>query len=59
MRGGVSHYTATNRFDAQTIARLQAVPRLQWNDTVLTVHTTYIVGSFTGFEAGLRTAIQF
>lgn len=59
LRGGVSHYTATNRFDAQTVARLQAAPRLQWDDTVLTVHTTYTAGSFTGFEAGLRTAIQF
>ena len=59
LRGGVSHYTATSRFDAQTVVRLQAAPRLQWDDTVLTMHTTYTAGSFTGFEAGLHTAIQF
>ncbi|PEN07946.1 hypothetical protein CRI93_05740 [Longimonas halophila] len=59
LRGGVSHYTATNRFDAQTVGRLQVAPRLQWDDTTLTVYTAYTGGSFTGFEAGLRTAIQF
>lgn len=59
LRTSLAHYTATNRFDAQTVARMQVAPRLQWEDTTLTVHTTYTTGSFSGMEAGLRTAIRF
>lgn len=58
LRADIAHYTATNRFDAQTTGRMQVAPRLQWPSFTLTVHAALTVGSFTGFETGLRSAVR-
>ena len=58
LRADTQHYTSTNRFDATTVGRMHVAPRLQWNTVALSVHGAYTFGSFTGFETGLRTALQ-
>lgn len=58
LRADIAHYTATNRFSAQTIGRAQVIPRLRWSSFTISVHGAVTLGSFTGFETGFRTAVR-
>ncbi|MGM0705771.1 MAG: hypothetical protein ACQETP_07625 [Bacteroidota bacterium] len=59
LRTDIQHFTSTNRFDAATLGRLLVAPRVQWDPVTMGVHGAYTLGSFTGFETGLRTTFQF
>lgn len=58
-RVDVHHYAETTRFDATTVARVQATPRFRFDPVRLTPNVSYTLGDFSGFEAGLRTTVQF